>query len=90
MAGCCSLLVLCCGGVAALSSLAMLAIALNTDHWTEITVQRGEVEQRGLAGRPEQRFYTRSTGLFRVSDLFCGTSYYPPIQYFCKSQKKYF
>ena len=50
MSQCCSLLVLCIGGVAALTAIAAVAIATNTDHWTHISVDREAVRERG-AGR---------------------------------------
>ena len=33
MAGCCSLVILCVGGVAAMSAMALVAIAGSTDYW---------------------------------------------------------
>ena len=66
MTQCCSLLVLCCGGVAALSAIAAVAIATTTDHWTHVAVDRHAVAEHVPQPGPEQRFYSRHLGLFRV------------------------
>ena len=66
MTQCCSLLVLCIGGVAALTAIAAVAIATNTDHWTHIAVDREVVAEHGEDGNPLQMYYPRAVGLFRV------------------------
>ena len=66
MSQCCSLLVLCVGGVAALTAIAAVAIATNTDHWTHITVERNAVRERGMEASSAQEYFTRAVGLFRV------------------------
>ena len=66
MSQCCSLLVLCVGGVAALTAIAAVAIATNTDHWTHITVERNAVRERGMEASSGQEYFTRAVGLFRV------------------------
>ena len=66
MSQCCSLLVLCIGGVAALTAIAAVAIATNTDHWTHISVVREAVRERGMETSSGQEYFTRAVGLFRV------------------------
>ena len=66
MSHCCSLLVLCVGGVAALTAIAAVAIATNTDHWTHISVVREAVRERGMETSSGQEYFTRAVGLFRV------------------------
>eukprot|EP00092_Neocalanus_flemingeri_P002252 GFUD01002398.1.p1 GENE.GFUD01002398.1~~GFUD01002398.1.p1 ORF type:complete len:335 (+),score=93.35 GFUD01002398.1:299-1303(+) len=66
MSQCCSLIVLCIGGVAALTAMALVAIATNTDHWTHTMVDRGAVIDNKMEDSMEGQFYTRSRGLFRV------------------------
>ena len=66
MTQCCSLLVLCIGGVAALTAIAAVAIATNTDHWTHIVVDRDVVAEHGLQDSGDQVYYSRAVGIFRV------------------------
>ena len=70
MSQCCSLLVLCIGGVAALTAIAAVAIATNTDHWTHISVDREAVRERAIDTSMDyfmdQEYFTRAVGLFRV------------------------
>jgi len=66
MTQCCSLIVLCVGGVAALTAMAFVAIATNTDHWTHTRVDREVVVNMKMEDSMEERYYTRTTGLFRV------------------------
>ena len=54
------------GGVAALTAIAAVAIAANTDHWTHISVDRSAVLDNGLEDSPDQIYYSRHLGLFRV------------------------
>lgn len=66
MSQCCSLIVLCVGGVAALTSMAMVAIAVNTDHWTHTRVAREAVINNKMQDSMELQYYTRTRGIFRV------------------------
>lgn len=66
MMGCCSLTILCLGAVSALTAMALVAIAANTDHWLEIRVNRTSVEKQGQEQEPGDLYYSRSRGLFRV------------------------
>jgi hypothetical protein len=66
MGGCCGLAVLCVGAVAALTAMALVSIAANTDHWVEARVDRAAVAAQGMAEEPDSVYYSRARGLFRV------------------------
>jgi len=66
MSQCCSLIVLCVGGVAALTAMALVAIATNTDHWTHTQVDRKTVVENDMEDSMNEEFYTRTRGIFRV------------------------
>jgi len=66
MRQCCSLIVLCIGGVAALTAMALVAIAVNTDHWTYTRVDREAVVENEMEDSMELQYYTRTRGIFRV------------------------
>ena len=71
MGGYCSLVILCLGGVAALSAMALVAIAATTDHWVETRVDREAVVKAGKQDEHEIVFFSRHRGLFSV--CFPGT-----------------
>ena len=66
MSYCCSLVVLCVGGVAAMAAMAAVGISLNTDHWSHVTVDRLAVRDHEMTDSPEEIYYSRARGLFRV------------------------
>ena len=66
MAGYCSLVILCLGAVAALSAMALVAIAATTDHWVETRVDREAVEKAGKVDEHEIVFFSRHRGIFSV------------------------
>merc|ERR1712173_499531 len=66
MTQCCSLVVLCIGGVAALTAMALVAIAVNTDHWTHTEVNREAVVENNMGDSMELQYFTRTRGIFRV------------------------
>ena len=71
MGGYCSLVILCLGAVAALSAMALVAIAATTDHWVETRVDREAVKEAGKLDEHEIVFFSRHRGIFRV--CFPGT-----------------
>ena len=71
MGGYCSLVILCLGGVAALSAMALVAIAATTDHWVETRVDREAVEKAGKQDEHEIVFFSRHRDIFSV--CFPGT-----------------
>ena len=66
MSYCCSLVVLCVGGVAAMAAMAAIGISLNTDHWSHVAVDRQAVRDQGMEDSSEEIYYSRVRGLFRV------------------------
>jgi len=64
--GWCSLVILCIGSVSALCAMALVAIAVNTDHWVETRVDRDQVVKHGKGMEVGEVFYSRTRGLFRV------------------------
>jgi len=88
----CSLVVLCLGGVATLSAMALVAIAAATDHWTTTTVDRQAVRDNQLQDSKLFRYYSRSDGLFRTcfpeNRFDDGVLHLSPIEEWC-SYKDY-
>ena len=66
MSQCCSLVVLCVGSVAAMAAIAAVGIAINTDHWSHVAVDRQAVRDHGMEESADQIYYTRAQGLFRT------------------------
>jgi len=66
MTHCCSLMLLCIGAVSALTAMALMAIATNTDHWTHTTVDRKVVIKYKMQDSMEEQYYSRTRGIFRV------------------------
>lgn len=62
----CSVVVLCLGAVSALTSMALVSIALNTDHWTITMVDRLKVVEHEMGDKMESRYFSRTRGIFRT------------------------
>ena len=62
----CSVVVLCLGAVSALTSMALVSVALNTDHWTITIVDRDKVVENNLQESMEAQYYSRTRGIFRT------------------------
>jgi len=79
--------VLCLGGVATLSAMALVAIAAATDHWTATTVDRQLVTENSKQHSQLFRYYSRTDGLFRTcfpeNRFEEGVLHLSPIEEWC-------